>query len=393
MRIAYFDCFSGISGDMALGAFLDAGLDPKVLKRELGKLGLAGCEIKITRTKRGGLAGTKFNCAIAKGRGHQRGHATLKSILNLIEKSRLGKKVKDLASRIFLTLGRAEAKVHDLRLGNVHFHEVGNIDSIVDIAGVAIAAVESGVEKFYSSRLRLGRGYVATRSGKLPIPGPAAMEILKGAPLEETDVEAELVTPTGAAILKTLCMEFGPMPSMRIEQIGYGAGGMELDEVPNMLRVVFGQSAEGYSSDSIVVLETNTDDMSPLVFGYLFDRLFKAGALDVWITPIQMKKSRPAFQLSVLVGEALKERIAAIIFEETQAIGLRYYKADRLKLDRRIEKVSTKYGQIKVKISSGPSGHAGAKTISPEYDDCAAIARKRRVPFKVVYDEAKRKAA
>ena len=362
---------------MTLGAFLDAGLNPKILKGELAKLGLAGYEIEIKRVKRGGLAGTKFNCLINKRRPRRHGHATLESILNLIDKSRLDKKIKDLSSRIFLTLGKAEARVHGMKLGDVHFHEVGNIDSIVDIVGAAIAVVESGAERFYSSSPRLGRGYAAT------------LEILKGVPLEETELDAELVMPTGAAVLKTLSSGFGPMPSMRIERIGYGAGSMEFEGVPNMLRVVLGRSDGAYLTDSVFVLETNIDDMSPLVFDYLFDRLFKEGALDVYITPIQMKKSRPAFQLSVLCHWASREKIASVIFEETTAIGLRYYKADRFKLARRLEKVNTRYGQVKVKVSSASSG---VKTASPEYEDCARIARTKRVPFKSVYDEARKNA-
>jgi hypothetical protein len=388
MKIAYFDCFSGASGDMVLGAFLDSGLDIKVLRSGLGRLKLGGYEIGSKRVRRGELVGTKFRC-IVKGKKPSRPHthANLKSILELIAKSGLSREVKDLSSEIFLTIGKAEAKVHGYRLANVRFHEVGNIDSIVDIVGCAIAVSESGIEKFYASEIVLGKGYVYTQVGVLPVPSPAVAHLMRGIPVRMSRVEAELVTPTGAGILRTLCSRFGSLPDMRPERIGYGAGSADFPGMPNMLRIVIGDAGVGYQRDSVYVVETNIDDMSPQVFDYLFDRLFKEGALDVYVTPIQMKKSRPAFSLSVIVEEPLLEEIAAAIFEETTSIGLRYSRADRFKLARRIVKVSTKYGKIRVKIGDGPGG---VKIVSPEYDDCVTIARKKKIPFKVVYEEAKR---
>ena len=387
MKIAYFDCFSGISGDMVLGAFLDAGLDIAVLKRELKRLKLSGYEIKAKRVTRGGLAGTKFNCSVPRTRGPRHGHSTLKAILDVIRRSGLCAEVKELSSRIFTTIGNAEAKIHGYALKDVHFHEVGNIDSIVDIVGCAIAVHEMGIEKFYSSDVVVGKGYVYTQIGILPVPSPATTLLLKRIPVRMSRIEAELTTPTGAGILRTLCTHFGPMPSMSPDNIGYGAGSTEIAGSPNMLRVVIGDAGGGYERDSVYVVETNIDDMSPQVFDYLFDRLFREGALDVYVTPIQMKKSRPAFQLSVICDESAFDRIAAVIFEETTSIGVRYHKVDRVKLERRIVSVDTKYGRIRVKVGSGPGG---IKIVSPEYEDCAGAAKKRKVPLKVVYEEAKR---
>ncbi len=387
MKIAYFDCFSGISGDMVLGAFLDAGLDIKILRKGLARLKLTGYEIKAKRVKRSSLVGTKFTCAVKKGRGNGHSHSTLSSILDLIGKSSLPKGVRDLSSQIFLTIGNAEAKVHGERLEDVRFHEVGNIDSIVDVVGCALAIDAMGIEKFYSSDVVLGKGYVYTQIGTLPVPSPATAVLMKGVPVRMSRVEAELVTPTGAGILRGVHAHFAPMPGMRMERIGYGAGTADFAGTPNMLRVIVGESGDAYERDSVYVVETNIDDMSPQVFDYLFERLFKVGALDVYVTPIQMKKSRPAFQLSVLAEEPLLDKIGAAIFEETTSIGLRCYRVDRVKLSRKIVSVRTKYGRIKVKIGLGPGR---IRIVSPEYEDCVAIAKKMKVPLKVVYDEAKR---
>jgi uncharacterized protein (TIGR00299 family) protein len=388
MKIAYFDCFSGISGDMTLGALLDAGLELKVLKRELGRLRLDGYEISQSRVSRGGITGTKFDCLLKDSGRTSHSHSTLGAISDLIKSSGLSKGVKDLSSRIFLALGRAEAKIHGCRLDDVHFHEIGNIDSIVDIVGTAIAVSELGIDKCHSSEVAVGRGRVNTRGGLLPLPSPAAAEILKGVPVRMSSSEGELVTPTGVAILKTLCDSFGAMPRMRIEKIGYGAGSSDFKEMPNMLRVMLGEPVRIYKEDKIVIVETNIDDMSPQVFDYLFDRLFEAGVRDVYVSQVYMKKSRPAFQLNVLADEHLLEKVASIIFEETTSIGLRYYTADRLKLERKVVNVDTKYGRVDVKLGMGPDG---IKAVSPEYDACVRIAKNKKVPFKAVYEEARKK--
>ena len=384
MRIAYFDCFSGISGDMTLGALLDAGLDFKVLDSKLKKLNLSGYRLQARKVKRGELSGTKFDCVIAGERTIA--HRRLKDILRLIDRSSLGPRVKALAKEIFENIGKAEAKVHGAKNKDIKFHELGHIDSIIDIVGTAIAMDEFGIDEIYSSNIVMGRTISKTAHGTWPIPSPASLELLKDADVEICSTEAELVTPTGAGILKTLARGFGGMPQMKIAAIGYGAGSMELEDRPNMLRVMIGEKVSAFKEDRIFVIETNIDDMSPQNFEYLFERLFKAGALDVYTTNIQMKKSRPAFKLTVLADPAISEDVCGIIFSETTSIGIRFYETRRFKLDRKIVKVNTKYGEVKVKLSKGPGK---VFTASPEYENCAAIARKRNIPLKSVYEAAK----
>jgi len=387
MRIAYFDCFGGISGDMTLGAFLDAGLSIKTLSGELAKLKLKGYILKKTDVSRGSLSGTQFHCIAGDKR---RGHRPLKEIFKIIEKSTLKQKVKSAAKDIFTTIGRAEARVHRHgKAREIYLHELGDVDSIVDIVGTAIALDELGIDEVYSSKVTLGRGFVDARHGALPLPAPATLEILKGVPAEISDVESELVTPTGAGILKTLSVGFGRMPQMKVGGIGYGAGSRDIPGRPNMLRVLIGEKIPAFKEDSITVIETNIDDMNPQNFEYLFERLFKEGALDVYTTVIQMKKSRPAFKLTVLCDREDTKRLAAVIFSETTTIGVRFYEADRFKLDRKTVRVRTKYGDINVKMSGGSGG---ALTASPEYDECVKLARSKKVPLKFIYDEAKNAA-
>ena len=401
-RIVYFDCFSGISGDMTLGALLDAGLDFKALKSGLGRLKLGGYELKVSKVRRGELAGTKFDCVIKKSAHGLGGHSRpLKEIFAIINKSSLKPQVRANAVKIFEGIGRAEAKVHGARPAHgVHLHELGDIDSIIDIVGAAIALDELGIDEVYASAITMGRTAVDVRHGRLPVPAPAALELLKSrnAPLKVSEVEAELVTPTGAGILAALAKGFGPMPQASVGRVGYGAGSREFGGLPNMLRVLIGEAAPAHTPgvcntagallhDSVTVIETNIDDMSPQSFEYLFERLLKEGALDVYTTNILMKKTRPAFKLTVIANNSTLKRLAAIIFEETTSIGLRYYEASRLKLDRKTGLVKTRYGAIKVKTSAGPGG---ILTSSPEHDDCVRIARAKNMPLKKVYDEAKR---
>lgn len=371
-RIAYFDCFSGISGDMTLGAFIDAGLDIKTLERELKKLNIRGYELRARKVKRGELAGTKFDCIVEES---PHSHRSLKSIITLIDNSALSKQVKDTARNIFLTIGKAEAKAHGLKAGEeLEFHELGETDSIIDIVGTAIAIDEMGIDEICSSSVTLG---------KTP---PAALELLKRVPVKILDIDSELVTPTGAGILKSLSRSFGGMPGMKISDVGYGAGTRDPKEAPNMLRLMIGERQGAFKEDRILVLETNIDDMSPQNFEYLFERLLKEGVLDVYTTNIQMKKSRPAFKLTVLTERANLEKVSSVIFSETTTIGIRFYEANRFKLERKIVKAPTRYGSVKVKVSRGPDN---IKTVSPEYEECARLAREKKVPFKRVYDEAK----
>ena len=387
MRIAYFDCFSGISGDMTVGAFLDAGLSLAALKKELAKLKLKGYEIKSAKVKRRGLAGTKFDCVVSDKT--PRGHRSIKEITAFIEGSALSERAKRIAKEIFANIGRAEAAVHGIaKTSDVRLHELAGIDSIVDIVGTAVAVDELGIDELYASEIMMGRAVVRTEHGNLPVPGPATLELLKGAPIKISGINAELVTPTGAGILRTLAKSFGRMPQMAVKSVGYGAGATDLKEMPNMLRVIIGEAqAAPFEEDKIFVIETNIDDMNPQNFEYLFDRLFKEGALDAYTTAVGMKKSRPAFKLTVLAPRDGLERISSVIFNETTTIGLRFYEAERFKLSRKSVKAKTKFGEVDVKLSKAPSG---AYTASPEYDECARIARAKNVPFKLIYEEAKK---
>lgn len=386
-NIAYFDCFSGIAGDMVLGALIDAGFDIKFLAKELKKLKLKGYEIKKSKVKRGGLVGTKFSVIVKEAPG-QHTHRPLGEIMKIIDKSSLNDRVKDVSKKIFNNIGEVEAKIHGITdKSKLSLHELGDIDSIIDIVGTAIAFDKLGIEEIYSSSIHFGRTLVNTRHGVLPTPSPAALELLKGVPAKISDIDAELVTPTGAGILKTMVKSFGEMPQMKVAHIGHGAGTAELKELPNMLRVMIGERHAAFKKDRVFVIETNIDDMSPQHFEYLFEKLFKEGALDAYTTSIQMKKTRPAFKLTVLSTPSIFDKMCSIIFKETPSIGLRFHEQNRYKLEREMVKVDTGYGKVKVKLSRGPDN---ILTVSPEYEDCARLARSKKVPLKVVYDAAKR---
>jgi len=384
MRIAYFDCFSGISGDMALGAFIDAGLSFKALSSELAKLKIKNYRLTRSKVFRGGICGTGFRCVAGKS-AHSR---PLGEILSIIKSSSLCSRVKNTAIRIFESIGAAEAKVHGVKDGNdIRLHELGSVDSIVDIVGASIALNEFGIDGVYASPVTTGRGSVMTAHGRLPVPAPAALELLRDIPVNMTGAGHELVTPTGAAIIKALAKSFGDPPGMKVDLIGYGAGSRdEAGGLPNMLRLVVGESTGTFVKDSVCVIETNIDDMNPQVFGHLFERLFKKGALDVYVTNVHMKKSRPGFKLTVLAEHKDRDIIASVIFSETTTIGLRYHEAGRLKLMREKVNVSILGGDVGVKISKGPGG---ILTTYPEYDECARIARRSGVPLKTVIDEAR----
>lgn len=388
MRIAYLDCFSGISGDMTIAAFLDAGLKLSVLSRELKKLHIKGYELRARKVLRGGIVGTKFDCIKT---GEYTGHRKLEDIIAIIRKSSLGAGVKKLALDIFNNIGSAEAKIHGFPKGEaVWLHELGDIDSIVDIVGVAIAIDSLGIDEVYASGINMGSTSVKTAHGSIPIPSPAALELLKGAPVKISDLRAELVTPTGAGVLKTLTKGFGVMPSMKINKIGYGAGSRQIEGFPNMLRILIGSSsAPAFNEDNVMVAETNIDDMNPQHLEYVFEKLFSAGALDVYSSGIQMKKSRPALKLSVICAPKDLKMISSVIFSETTTIGIRYYAAGRYKLERRTVTARTKYGKVRVKVSERPGG---TLTAVPEYDDCRRIAKTRGIPIGEVSDKAREAA-
>ncbi len=384
MRAAYFDCFSGISGDMVLGALVDLGWPVEELKRELDKLDLFGYRIEAKKVAKRGILSTQIKI----GAKEEKKERTLEDILSILDKSKLEKKVKERSRAIFTKLASVEAKIHGKSPRKIHFHELGGLDTIIDVVGAVAGMNYLGVEKAYSSPLPLGKGFVKCSHGILPVPAPATLELLKEVPVYGSDIEAELVTPTGAAIISSLAENFGQMPPMKIEHIGYGAGQRDLT-IPNLLRVSIGVIRKAYEEDVVSLIQTNIDDMNPELYEHIVDRLFHEGALDVFLTPIQMKRTRPATMLSVIADEEKMEKMLEIIFDETTTLGIRISKIKRRKLNRENRKVSTKYGKIEVKIGK----HDGVvKNISPSYEECRKLATHLKIPLKKVYQEAKQAA-
>lgn len=385
MKAAYFDCFSGVSGDMILGSLIDCGLDISLLKAELSRLDLHDYEISANRVMKNGISGTQFTVGTT-GHHHHRG---LSDILAIIQKSSLKNSVKQSASDIFRKIATIEADIHGIDIESVHFHEIGAVDSIIDVVGACAALDLMGVEAVYASRINVGEGFVQTAHGLLPVPAPATAAILAGVPVYSSGIEAELATPTGAAILTHFTKEFGRMPGMKLQKTGYGAGMKDLP-VSNLLRVHIGELTGDTQSETVVSLETNIDDMNPEFFQHILDRLLESGALDVFTAPVIMKKSRPGVLLTVITREETKDDIARIIFEETTTAGIRYSMMERVVLDREMRNITTKYGDIGVKVLS-----RGGRvvTVSPEYEDCRSIAQSLGVPLKQVYDEARKKSS
>jgi len=389
MRIAYFDCFSGASGDMILASCLDAGLSLGDLDEGLKSLGLEGYKIDAAGVRKQGFAATRFDvCMDSAGR---QPHRNLDDIRKIIVNSALAKHVCNRALEIFTRLGEAEAAVHGTNVEDIHFHEVGAVDSIVDIVGTCIALDRLGIDRVYCSALPPGSGTVKCEHGLLPVPAPVTVRLLQGVPLTACEEAGELVTPTGAAILTTLSEQFGPQPAMTVESVGVGAGRREGKSRPNIMRLLIGQLsdqlADSDESDEIIELKANLDDISAEVVGYVYDRLFEAGALDVFAMPIYMKKNRPGTLLTVLAPPALRETIETILFTETTTFGVRCQKAHRRKLSRSIETVDTEYGPVRIKV-----GRRGDRVVaaSPEFEDCRALASKTGKPLSEVMELAMR---
>ncbi len=385
MRTAYFDCFSGISGDMTLGALIDAGLSLKELKSYLSKLPIDNYDITAKKVKKNGISATKVD-VIVRGRQRER---RLSDITRIINKSKLDKPIKEDSIKIFERLARAEAKVHKTSINNVHFHEVGAIDAIVDIVGAVIGLKILGIENIIASAINTGSGYIKSAHGILPVPGPATAELLKGIPVYSTDIKMELTTPTGAAIISTLASDFGPMPKMDIKAIGYGAGTFNSPDMPNLLRIFIGEMKNPAKEENTILLETNIDDMNPQLYEYVMERLFDAGALDVYLTPIIMKKGRPATMLSVLTTKDNIKDMADIVLRETTSIGMRVQETGRIKAERKIKEIKTRFGKVRVKIALKGKEMLG---ITPEYEDCKRIAIKNNIPLKKIMEEIKKKA-
>lgn len=385
MKIAYFDCFSGASGDMILGALIDAGFDMDKLSEELKKLGICNYELSSRTVHRSEIKGTKFEVSIKDDKINNEHHTkrTLKDITGIINKSSLSEGVKKDSIKIFVNLAKAEGKVHNTLPEEVHFHEVGAIDSIVDIVGAAIAIHGLKIENIFFSPLKTGTGFVKCRHGQFPIPAPATLELLKGRQVIDTNIQCELTTPTGAAILTSLGVNVEMCPEIKLLQIGYGAGSYKIPQIPNLLRVMIGETTTLNEQDEVWMVETNIDDMPGEHFGYLLEKILEAGALDGYITPVQMKKSRPGTLISIIVDEAHLSTVERIIFEQSTTFGIRKYKASRTKLNRKIVDVETEYGMIKVKIGM-LNGHVN--NITPEHEDCRKIADERGLPLKLIYN-------
>ena len=442
MRLAYLDCFSGISGDMFSGALLDAGVPARVLEETIAALNV-GARLEISRVIRSGISATKVDvwvgdekdlpreqvshvhehahehahddssagvspgsptrpnlarwgdspAVVRASRPHT--HRGLKEIREIIRNANVTSAAQERALAIFQALGEAEAKIHNTDVEKIHFHEVGAVDAIVDIVCAAVGSLALGVDEWVCSPLNVGSGTVECAHGTFPVPSPATVELLRGAPVYSSGVDAELVTPTGAAIVKTLCKRFVPFPVMQIATTGYGAGWRDLPGQPNVVRLTIGDSVETQLAaspevpeDAIAVLEANLDDLNPQVFGYVMERLLAEGALDVFGTPVQMKKNRPGMLLTVLARPADGSRLAKLVFGETTTLGIRMREERRQTLVRRSVAVQTPWGEVRMKVASLNGSIAN---YAPEYEDCRRIADQHRVPLKQVMQEATRR--
>lgn len=382
MKILYLDCHAGISGDMTVGALLDLGVPLEHLRAELHKLTLPpdSYALSVSRTERHHVAALKFDVAVHDHHTHRH----YAGIDTMIAGSGLSDAVKERARRIFRRLAEAEALVHGVAIEDVHFHEVGAIDSIIDIVGTAICLEYLGVDAICTGALPLGSGFVETAHGRLPVPAPATAELLKGLAVHGECGPGERVTPTGAAIVAALAVGNGKQPAMVMEKTGCGAGGKDFPDCPNILRAFLGRSAEKSGNDDVIVVEANIDDSTPEVLGYAMERLLDEGALDVFFTPIQMKKNRPGVLLSFLCRPEMLEPLARLMLAETSAIGLRWHRADRIILQRRIIERETEFGPVRFKEVMGSNGEL--LRTSPEYEDCRRIAREREIPCREIME-------
>jgi pyridinium-3,5-bisthiocarboxylic acid mononucleotide nickel chelatase len=386
MKLAYFDCFSGISGDMTLGALIDAGCCADLVRAELKSLQVPGWTLTTEKVWKNGMSATYVRVQTED----QQEHRSLTTILEILKNSQLALPVQERASRIFRNLGEAEAHVHDAPLAKVHFHEVGAVDAIVDIVGSCIGFNALGIERFACSPLNVGGGTAQMAHGLLPVPAPATARLLQGMPTFSNGVQRELVTPTGAAIVATLCDSFGPQPPMTVSAIGYGAGTTDLEGQPNVVRIMIGDSVEKVAhagDEEISIIEANLDDMNPQIYGYVLEKALSAGALDVYTTALQMKKSRPGTLLTILCRPEDADKMMSLIFAETTTFGMRTHRAQRRALPREWVNVSTSFGSVRIKLSRS-NGHI--LHVTPEYDDCRKLAVENQVPLQQVISEALR---
>ncbi len=392
-KILYYDCFSGISGDMNLGAMVDLGISGEYLEEELKKLNLHGYQLKIYKANRRGITGTKVDVLLDEHHHrnqhhHHHDHRNLSDIRHLIEESGLNDRVKRWSMEIFMKVAEAEAKIHGKSIDEIHFHEVGAIDSIVDIVGAAICRDKLGVDKIICSPIEVGSGFVNCAHGRFPVPAPATAEILKNVPIKSGDIPCELTTPTGAAIAVTFAEEFTAKKDFKILKTAYGIGERD-NEIPNVLRVFMGEISGSCCQDEYqkaVLIETNIDDMNPEIYDYVIKRLLKNGAMDAYLIPVIMKKNRPATKISVLCREEDADKMANILFEETTTLGIRKYSVERKMMDRKVVTVETPYGQVDIKL-----GIYNGKVVKfkPEYDQCKKLAEENNLPLNKVYEIVK----
>jgi len=381
MKTLYFDCFAGASGDMILGAMVAAGVDPDFLREQLSLLPVSGFSVNFETVNRSGLSATYARVETASEDKHRH----LADIKEIIDQSGLSERVKQRSVQIFTRLAEAEARVHNEPVDHVHFHEVGALDAIVDVIGAAICFDYLKIDRFMCSPLHVGSGMVQMAHGRFPIPPPAVAELLKGVPFYAGDVKGELLTPTGAAIITTVCNDYGPIPQMTTESTGYGAGTREYPDFPNVLRVFVGETSLA-TDERLWMIETNLDDASPQIIGHVMDRVLESGALDCFFTPVQMKKNRPGVLLSVLCGPDEKEGLMKLLFMETTTLGVRSYEVGRRALERSAVRVETQYGPIDVKVA-----HLDGRVVNemPEFEQCREAATKANVPLKTVEEAAR----
>lgn len=384
MRIAYFDTIAGASGDMTLAAFISAGLPIDELRAEIAKLQLTGVELDARHIVRNGITAVRLDVVVSAKQTH---HRHLKDIFGIIDGSLLSDRVKRDARKIFTEVAKAEAKVHNSTLEKIHFHEVGAIDSIVDIVGAAICFEKLGIEAVYSSPVKLGSGgFVRSEHGKLPLPAPATAEILRGYPVSLTALPYELTTPTGAAIIRSMSRGTLAMEQLSVESIGYGAGTMEIPEIPNLLRIFVGELHERHAADQLVVIEANIDNMNPEIYPYVIEKLLSAGANDAYLTPVIMKKGRPAIVLSVIVERGKTGAISELLFRQTTTIGVRVHEIERITLSRRESEVRTSFGMVRCKIVS----LNGSERQIPEFEECKRIAEEKGLSLREVSETLNR---
>jgi len=386
MRIAYFDCFSGASGDMILGSLIDAGLSPQRLREELKKLRIPTIELKAKKVLKGGLAATRV---IVEGRNEKRPHRNLKEILRIIDRSGIEAEVKEKSREIFKRIASLEGKIHRKPAEEVHFHELGGLDSVVDIVGSVWGIRQLAIEEIYVSKVNVGGGFVKCEHGILPVPAPATLSLMEGKPIYSSGVERELFTPTGAAILSTLGSAFGQMPPINVERVGHGAGRDELPH-PNLLRLIIGTSVSASGRERVAVVETNIDDMNPQFYDYVIDGLLGMKVLEVFITPILMKKNRPGHLLTVICPSEKLASVTKFLLRETTTIGLRWHEEERAKANREIISRRTKYGKIRYKLARW---EGKVVNFSPEYEDCKRLALEKGIPLKEIFEEARRAVA